>query len=729
MTVEGNKARPARLAPKAKARIADLLAAMTLEEKIGQLVMVSLGAGTIVTGPGSEKETSIDDVRHGRVGSILNLVGRDRIHALQKIAVEESRLGIPLLFGLDVIHGYLTAFPAPLAEAAAFRPDLWRATARVAAEEAAEAGLHLTFAPMLDLARDPRWGRIVEGAGEDPHVGTVMAEAKVAGFQDGRLAAPDTIAATAKHFAAYGAATAGRDYASTEVSERTLHEMYFPAFKAAVEAGTLAIMPAFSDVAGRPMSGDRGFLTDLVRKTWGFSGIYISDYDAVAELIPHGVAADLAEAAALALKAGMDIDMMSRAYPEGLQEALTRGLITIADIDAAVIRVLTAKTRLGLFDAPYGRGAAVTRPAPERRALARDIGAACQVLLKNDGVLPLKPSGGAIALVGPNIAAPYEMIGPWYGLGDQSPIVDLATGVAAAFPGREILTAKGCSTDGESDDPAEVAAALAVAGKAEVVLLAVGEAARYSGEAASRARPGLTGNQEAFARAVLALGKPVVVLLATGRPLTVTWLIEAAAATLVMWYPGGEAGHATADLLSGARAPSGRLPVSWPVDVGQIPVFYNERPTGRPFVPGEHFTTQYVDLPNAPLFPFGFGLSYTAFEIGAPRPDRREFAAGEPLFVTVDVANTGAVAGATTVFLFLRDRVASTARPVIELRRFETVTLEPGARASLTFTLDPADFAVLGPDLKPRLEPGVFDLLVGDSADRAGLKGVAVTLV
>lgn len=724
------KPRPARLGPKAKARIADLLAAMTLDEKIGQLVMVSLGAGTIVTGPGSEKETIIDDVRHGRVGSVLNLVGRDRIHALQKIAIEDSRLGIPLLFGLDVIHGYFTSFPAPLGETAAFRPDLWEETARVAAEEAAEDGMHLTFTPMLDLARDPRWGRIVEGPGEDPYVGAVLARAKVAGFQGKDLAGNDTIAATAKHFAAYGAATAGRDYASTEVSERTLHEMYFPAFKAAVEAGTLAIMPAFSDVAGRPMSGDKGFLTDLVRKSWGFQGIYISDYDAVAELIPHGVAGDLAEAAAIALKAGMDVDMMSRAYPEGLKPALERGLIAMADIDAAVVRVLVAKTRLGLFDAPYGRGqAAVNRPEAERRALARDVGAASQVLLKNDGILPLKPKGGAIALVGPNIAAPYEMIGPWYGLGDKTPIVGLADGLKAALPGREILTARGCSTDGESDDAAEFAAALDAAKRAEIVLLAVGEAARYSGEAASRAHPGLTGHQEQLARAVLALNKPVVVLLSTGRPLTVTWLIEAANATLVLWYPGGEAGNATADLLTGARAPSGKLPVSWPVDVGQIPVFYNARPSGRPYVPGEHFTTQYIDMPNAPLYPFGHGLSYTTFDIGAPRPDRRTFGADEPLYVTVDVVNTGDVAGATTVFLFLRDRVASTARPVLELRRFETLTLEPGAKATLTFTLESDDFAVLGPDLKPRLEPGVFDLHVGASADPAALKSVAVTLV
>lgn len=711
-------------------RIDELIAAMTVDEKIGQLVMVSLGAETIVTGPGAAHEPSVEEVREGRIGSVLNLVGRDRIRALQRIAVEESRLGIPLLFGLDVVHGYFTDAPVPLGETAAFRPDLWEATARLAAEEACDEAIALTFAPMIDLARDPRWGRIVEGPGEDAHVGSVFARAKVRGFQGPDLAHPQALAATAKHFAAYGAVTAGRDYASVDVSERTLHEVYLPAFAAAVDEGCAAIMPAFVDLAGRPMSGDRGYLTDLVRRRWGFEGIYVSDYDAVGELVAHGVAADMAEAAARALDAGMDLDMMSPAYPKALKPALERGLVAMTALDAAVARVLRLKERLGLFEAPHARGAATSprpRPRPERRALVRAVAAASLTLLANrDRVLPLATTGGPIALIGPFATTAEEMIGPWSGLGDQEITVTLAEGIAAAFPDRRITVTAGVA--GEGDDGSGIAAAVAAAEAAEVVLLAIGEPARLSGEAASRARPGLTGRQADLARAVLATGKPVVVLLACGRPLTEAWLYEQAAATLVLWYPGSEGGNAVGDVLSGRANPSGRLPVSWPVDIGQIPVFYGERPTGRPFDPNEHFTTRYVDMPNAPLFPFGHGLSYTEFALSDPTVAAATFRAGETVTVSTELANTGSVAGATTVFLFLTDPVASTSRPLLELKRFETVELAAGAKRRLDFTLATADFACLGADLVARAEPGAFWLSVGFSADRKALKTVAVRL-
>ena len=717
-------------------RIDALIAAMTLDEKIGQLIMISLGADTIVTGPKAAADPSIADVRAGRCGSMLNLVGRDRIHALQKLAVEETRLKIPLIFGLDVIHGYHTAFPVPLGETAAFRPDVWEKSARIAAEEATDDGLHLTFAPMLDLARDPRWGRIIEGPGEDPHVGCCLARAKVAGFQGADLAARGSLAATAKHFVAYGACTAGRDYAAVDISERMLHEAYLPAFEAAVKAGTLAIMPAFIDIAGRPMSGDKGFLTDLVRTKWGWDGIYVSDYDAIGELIAHGVAADFAEAAALALKAGMDIDMQSRAYPEGLKPALERGLISIDDIDAAVRRVLAAKERLGLFDDPYGRGSVaggVSRPLAERRAYAREAAAVSMVLAKNDGgLLPLAPTGGPLALIGHAAVKDDEALGSWFALGDMNPITGLAAGIRSAFPGRELIVEKGCdlALDGPSpeSDTADIARAVRAAKKAEVVLLAIGEPALLTGEAASRTRIRLTGRQEELARKVIATGKPVVLLLGCGRPLTETWLYDEVGAVLVTWYLGSEAGPAVGDILSGARSPSGRLPVSWPRHVGQIPIFYNERPSGRPWAPGEHFTTRWVDSPNTPLWPFGHGLSYTTFELSAPRTEQT-FWTGEPLEVEVDVANVGGRDGATTVFLFLRDRVASTTRPIMELKRFETVDLAAGERRTLHFTLAPDDFLCLGPDMVARAEPGVFDLLVGESADREALKSVAVTLL
>ena len=714
-------------------RIDRLLAAMTLEEKIGQLVMISLGADTIVTGPKAAQEPSVADVKAGRCGSVLNLVGRDRIHALQKVAVEESRLKIPLFFGLDVIHGYETAFPVPIGEVAAFRPDLWEKTARLAALEATDAGLHLTFAPMLDVARDPRWGRIIEGPGEDPHVGRTWARAKVAGFQGPDLAAPTSLAATAKHFVAYGASTAGRDYAAVDISERQLHEVYLPAFEAAVKAGVLAIMPAFVDVAGRPVSGDRGFLTDLVRDTWGFQGIYVSDFDAIAELAAHGVAGDMAEAAALAIHAGLDIDMQSRAYPEGLKAALDRGIARIEDVDAAVRRVLTAKERLGLFDAPYGRGGpiAVAPVEAERRALAREAGVASMVLTKNDGLLPLAPTGGPIAVIGPQAVKLDEALGSWFALGDTRPITGLGEGIRAAFPGREVIVEKGCDValDGvapESDE-ADIARAVAAAETAEVVLLAIGEPALLTGEAASRTKPTLTGRQGELARRILATGKPVVLILGCGRPLIEPELYGSVGAMLVTWYLGSESGAAIADVVSGARSPSGKLPVSWPRSVGQMPIFYAERPSGRPWVEGEHFTTRWVDSPNTPLWPFGHGLSYTRFEVSAPRAPAR-FGPGEGVRVEVDVANVGSRDGATTVFLFLRDRVASTTRPVMELRRFATVDLAAGDRRTIVFELEEADFACLGPDMVARAEPGVFDLMVGESADRTQVKSVAVTL-
>ena len=719
-------------------RVAELLAKMTVEEKIGQLVMVSLGAETIVTGPKAEKEPSVADVRAGRVGSFLNLVGRDRIHALQTIAMEESRLKIPLLFGLDVIHGYRVTHPVPIAEAATFRPDLWEATARHAAEEAAEDGLALTFAPMLDVARDPRWGRIIEGPGEDPYVGREMAKAKVRGFQGADPASPLSMAATAKHFVGYGAATAGRDYASSEISERTLHEVYLPGFEAAVKAGALAIMPGFHDIAGEPMSASRRLMTDLVRGDWGFEGIYVSDYDAVGELVAHGVAGDMVEAAALALKAGMDLDMMSPAYPQHLATALARGLVSIADIDAAVSRVLSVKERLGLFDAPFGRGdpaVPAIRSKAERRALAREAAAASFVLLTNRGnLLPLSPSGGPIGLIGPWGEDQGQMLGSWFGLGDQEPVTTLRAGLEAAFPNREIRVARGCDGDfadddaNEAQDVAGIAAAVEVAKGCDVVLLAIGEPALMTGEAASRADLGLTGRQADLAHAILETGTPVVVLLTCGRPVIETEILEEAAATLVIWYPGSEAGPAVGDVVSGRVAPAGRLPMSWPVATGQIPVVYGERPSGRPYEVGNHFSTQYLDIPNRPLFPFGHGLTYGAVELGAPRVDRATFRPGESVTVSAEVANTGDRAAAAVIFLFARDVVASTSRPVLELKRFESLALAPGERREIAFTLSDADFALLGPDLRPRLEAGEFVLSVGLSADREALRSVPMRL-
>jgi beta-glucosidase len=705
-------------APNPTTRIDALLAAMTLEEKIGQMTLVS--AGQAITGPGGPVDY-LDAIRAGAVGTVSNLWGQEPTREVQRIALEETRLGIPLLLVMDVIHGHRTVFPLPLAEVGAFDPDLWERTARVAAAEAAADGLAMTYAPMLDVARDPRWGRIAESPGEDPWLAARFAEAKVRGFQGTDLAAADSLAATAKHLAAYGAVTAGRDYAAVDVSERSLHEVYLPPFRAAVAAGVATIMPAFHSLAGVPMSANAAVLRDLVRGRWGFEGVMVSDYGAIAELMLHGVAADLAEAAALALRAGIDIDLMGDAYARGLPGALERGGVTIADIDAAVRRILALKAALGLFDDPYRRGHGLT-PAQlgAHRTLAREVAQRAIVLLTNrGGVLPLAPDGGRIAVIGPLADARDDMLGPWAAGGRPEEVVTLLEGLRAAFPAREVAYARGVETDG--DETGGIPAALDLARAAEVVVLCLGEARAMSGEAASRARPDLPGRQAELARAVLDLGKPVVVTLSSGRPLMAPWLFERADAVLATWFLGSEAGHAVGDVLCGRHNPSARLPVSWPVDVGQIPIFYAQQPTGRPADPAEHYTSKYLDLPVDPLFAFGHGLSYTRFAYGDLRADPEELRPGGTLAVEVEITNEGDLAGEETVFLFVRDPVASIARPLLELKGVARIALEPGARGTVRFTLSADDLTFLGPDLVPRLEPGEVEIHVGPNAAAGSL--------
>lgn len=706
-------------------RIEALLAAMSLEEKIGQMTLASAGAA--VTGPGGTVDY-VDAVRQGRVGAICNLWGGQETRMLQRIAVQETRLGIPLLFGMDVVHGHRTIFPVPLAEACAFDPGLWQATARAAAVEAAAEGIALTFAPMLDVARDPRWGRIVEGPGEDPWVAALFARAKVQGFQNGDLAAADSLAATAKHLAAYGAVTAGREYAPVDISERALHEIYLPPFAEAVAAGAAAIMPAFHNLAGVPMTANGTVLQGLVRGGWGFAGIHVSDYAAIAELVVQGVAADLAEAAALALHAGVDIDLMGNAYASGLPEALERGLVAMGDVDGAVRRVLTLKARLGLLDDPYRRGGGLgPERVAEHRALAREAARRAIVLLTNrNGVLPLPQDGGRIAVIGPLADAPADMLGPWASDGRPGEAVTILAGLRAAFPGREIVHAAGTAIDG--NDTAEIAAAVAIARTADVLVLCLGEARAISGEAASRARIELPGAQADLARAMLALGKPVVVSLSSGRPLTVPWLLERADAVLATWFLGSEAGHALGDVLSGRHDPTGRLPVSWPLDVGQIPIFFGMRPSGRPADPAEHYSARYIDLPTAPQFAFGHGLSYARFTCRNLRAHPAEIRPEDKIAVAVEVANEGAVAGEETVFLFVRDPVASVARPLLELRGVARIALDRGARGTVRFELSARDLQFLGPDLAVRLEPGTFEIHAGPNAAPACLLRTTVRL-
>jgi beta-glucosidase len=712
--------------PDPSTRIEPLLARMTLEEKIGQMTLVS--AGQAVTGPGGPVDY-MQAIRAGRVGTVSNLWGPDQAREVQRVALEETRLGIPLLFVMDVIHGHRTVFPLPLAEIGAFDPDLWRRTARVAATEAAADGLAMTYAPMLDVARDPRWGRIAESPGEDPWLAARFAEAKVQGFQGDDLKAADSLAATAKHLAAYGAVTAGRDYATVDISDRSFHEIYLPPFRAAVAAGVATIMPAFHDFAGVPMTANAAVLRAVVRERWGFEGVIVSDYGAIAELIVHGVAADIADAAALALQAGVDIDLMGNAYARGLPGALERGRVTIAEIDAAVRRVLALKEALGLFEDPHRRVRQLG-PAQLRahREVAREAARRAIVLLTNrDGVLPLAPGGGAIAVLGPLADARADMLGPWAAGGRAEDMVTMLEGLRDAFPEREIRHAPGVGIGG--DDPGGIAAALDIARAADVVVLCLGEARAMSGEAASRGRPDLPGRQPELARAVLDLGKPVVVTLSSGRPLMAPWLFEGADAVLATWFLGSEAGHAVGDVLSGRHNPSGRLPVSWPVDVGQIPIYYAQRRTGRPANPAEHYTSKYLDLPVEPLFPFGHGLSYTRFELSGLRASASELRPGAPITVACDVVNRGEVAGEETLLLFVHDPLASVARPMLELKGMAKITLAPAEAGTVRFTLAAEDLAFVGPDLTPLLEPGAIELLVGRTADQGAALRTSIQLL
>ncbi len=708
-----------------------LLKDMTLAEKLGQLTMTA--AGHAVTGPVIAGD-SVDALRTGTIGNVLNLIGADHVHSWQRLAMEQSRLRIPLLFSLDILHGYRTLFPIGLAEAGLFDPAAWAATAREAAKEAAADGIALTFAPMLDISRDPRWGRTAEGPGEDPWVGRCMAEAKVHGFQGDNLAQADTLAATAKHYVGYAPVTAGREYAAVDISERTLLEVHLPPFAAAVGAGVAAVMPAFTDLAGIPLTAHRGLLRETLRERLGFDGVLVSDYNAIAELVQHGIVADTAEAAALALKAGIDIDMMADAYRRGLPVALQRGLVTMGDIDESVRRVLQLKERLGLFDDPYRRGA---RPEPasavsERRRLAREVAGRAIVMLTNlRDTLPLDPPPKQLAVLGPLGDTSAEMRGPWWAAAPPDGHVTVLEGLRAALPGTAIRCAPGVGI--EDPETSGIAPALALCDGAEGVVLCLGESAAMCGEAASRAHLDLPGAQRAFAEAVLdrahARGARVIAILFSGRPLVVPWLTARADAVLAAWFLGSEAGHAIADVMTGRVAPSGRTATTWPRAMGQIPIFYAERSSGRPFASDNRYTTKYIDESNDPLFPFGHGLGYAQFTLSDLRVAPTSVGERDTIEARVEVSNEGPRRARETVFLFVRDKVASVTRPVLELKAFGAVTLAPGERATLTLTVPARELCFLGRDLEPTFEPGEVEILVGPAADRKRLISATVRLV
>lgn len=712
-------------------RIEELMGRMTLAEKLGQLTMTA--SSYAVTGPVIAGD-STESIRDGTIGNLLNMVGVDHVNEMQRIAVEQSRLGIPLLIGLDIIHGHRTLFPIPLAETACFDPGVWERTAREAAREAAGDGLAMTFAPMLDVSRDLRWGRTAEGSGEDPGLAVLMARAKVRGFQTDDLSGAESLAACAKHFCAYSPVMAGREYASVDISERTLREVHLPAFAASVKAGVETIMPAFTDLNGVPMTAHVPLLRDYLRGELGFEGVLVSDYNAIGELIKHGVAADLVEAATLALKAGVDIDMMANAYRTGLPIALERGRVTIEEIDASVRRVLRLKERLGLFDDPYRRGAKPEAAAviAERRRFAREVGARCITMLKNDGdALPLKPGLRRLCVLGPLADAAEDMRGPWWAAGEAEGQVSVMAGLKAGLPSAEIRHAAGVGID--DADLSGIAAAVALCEDAEALILCLGERATMSGEAASRAYPEIPASQMELAKAAVARARerqiPVIAILFSGRPLVIPWLAQNTDAILAAWFLGCEAGNAIVDVISGRVSPGGRTPITWPRAVGQVPIFFGQRPSGRPMDAKDYFTSKYQDVPNDPLYPFGHGLSYGRFTLSNLRVTPDSVGEHQQIDVSVDLVNEGPHVAEETVFLFTRDKVASVARPLLELRRFAKIRLAPGQTGTVVMTLPATELRFLGLDLQPVFEGGDVEILVGPRADRADLLSTNVHLL
>jgi beta-glucosidase len=703
-----------------------LLAKMTLEEKAGQLTLMASargGAAASALNPlnRNESEQQLVAARAGQLTGIFNGAGSDWHGALQKAALE-SRLRIPLLFAADVIHGFRTVFPVPLGEAASFEPELAERTARAAAIEAAAAGIAWTFAPMVDIARDARWGRSVEGAGEDVLLGRLFAAARVRGFQGAGLDRDDSVAACAKHFAAYGAAEAGLDYNSVDVSERTLREVYFPPFQAALDAGAGTVMAAFNEISGIPATANHWLLTDVLRGEWNFRGLVVSDYTADEELIAHGFAADGREAARLAFLAGVDMSMQSGLYLRYLPDLVRAGAVPLARLDEAVRRVLALKASLGLFRSPFGRIAPSRERervrTPQALHLARDAARRSVVLLKNErDLLPLPKSGKRIALIGPFAAGAHDLVGPWNVYGDDKQAVDLATGLRAAL-GDPALLSVTAGSGVEESLPGGIEAALAAARAADIVILAVGEGAHMSGEAQSRTDIVLPVPQQRLIERVAEAGKPTVVVLKNGRALALGDGVLAAEVIMVSWFLGSETGTALADILLGDHAPSGRLPVSFPFESGQEPYHYDHKPTGRPNPDGtaQEYKAHYRTAPNAARFPFGHGLTYGRIAYADLRLDRDRLAPGGTLNVRARVRNDGSRAAQEVVQLYIRDRVASVTRPVRQLVAFRKVAVPAHGSVEVEFTLRAADLGFLGPDARPRLEPGTFDLWVGPSA-------------
>jgi len=709
-------------------RVEALIARMTIQEKAGQLNLLGdpfrfrpMNVNPLDGQGDPARITRM--IRDGTVGNLFNGVGAEAGRRIQTIAVEESRLGIPLLFAADIIHGLKTVFPVPLAEAAAFDADLARRTARAAALEGAASGIHQTYGPMVDVARDQRWGRNVEGAGEDVWLNEVLAVARVQGFQgDKGLADRDALLATPKHFAAYSAAVAGMDYNTTDMSEATLRGVFLPPFRAAFDAGALSVMSAFNDLNGVPASGNPWLLTDILRDEWDFDGFVVSDYTAEQELIAHGFAADGRDAARIALLAGIDMSMMSGLFLEHIPDLVEKGDVPMARVDQAVRRVLMTKAALGLFDDPY-RGCDPERErlvvgSREHRGLAREAGVKSIVLLKNEGVLPLNPSGQKVALIGPFGADVDNVFGPWTIWGDETRRVSLEAGFRAAMEGEgDLVVVKGSDVDAAL--PGGIEAAVLAAAQSDVVVLAIGEDSRMSGEAQSRTEIDIPAPQRALAEAVAATGKPVVVLLRNGRAMELSGAVKDADAILVTWFLGGEMGHAVADVVFGLASPSGRLPVSFPHRSGQQPFSYDHKVTGRPAdnaLASQEFVARYRETTNTALYPFGHGLTYGAVTYGEVALSEATLDWDGEVAVSVDLTNAGDREVVETVQLYIHDRVADLTQPGRRLRDFRKVTLAAGETKTVAFTLRRERLAYVDARGRPAVQPGAFHVWLTSSA-------------
>ena len=732
--------------PDIERKVEALLARMTLQEKIGQLVQYGASGASEpkdeeAVGSNPETRERVDALalaRRGELGSMLNVVGAAKTRRFQEAALK-SRLGIPLLFGADIIHGYRTIYPVPLGLSATWDPPLVQDLSRMAAVEATTAGVKWFYSPMVDISRDARWGRSTEGAGEDAYLGAAMARAYVRGYQGSDLADPESVAASVKHFAAYGAAEAGREYNTTDMSDIRLRQVYLPPYRAAVAAGAATMMSAFNALNGVPATANAYLMTDILRKEWGFDGFVVSDFTAVMELTHHGVALDAATATRKALLAGVEVDMMSHFYDTQIPTLLQEGKLSMAIVDEAVRRVLRVKFAVGLFEHPYARGTEVTQAVDSHRPLARRAAAESFVLLKNGGqgaatpVLPLDNRVKTLALIGPLADAAGEMQGAWGGAQHFPDVVTLRSGLAARMKaqGGELLYARG--TEIETESEAGFAEAMQTAAQADVVVMALGESSRMSGEAGSRAQLDVPGNQQELLERIVATGKPVVLLVFSGRPLVLDWADQHVPAIMAVWFPGTEAGHAVADVLFGDVAPSGKLTMSFPHVVGQEPLYYDQFPTGRP--PGDAdlrkppgagtaFISRYIDVPNDALYAFGHGLSYTTFGYSdvqvsrarLPLTEANRAGANDLVTVTATVKNTGQRAGTEVVQLYVRNLGASVEQPIRSLKGFQRVELQPGQSRRVTFRLGFSELSFWNAKSEEVVEPTQYTVWVGGSS-------------